>query len=394
MNKIEMQRLPRGFGRWGIGLVILFSFVVGACVPNRPAQISSVPTLENIPAPDLEGSADEITSPSNDLLVNLYQQINPGVVAILIYTDGEPNGLGSGFVIDNEGHILTNYHVVENEAEFEVVFSDGYRAAGELIGIDPDSDIAVLKVSIPERELKPLALGSSADVHVGQSVVAIGNPYGLSGTMTVGIVSARGRLLDTVRTNSSAGNFSSADLIQTDAAINPGNSGGPLLNLQGEVIGINRAIRTEGDVNTGVYNSGLGFVIPVDIVKRVVPFLIRDGKYDYPYLGITSSEEFTLPQLTALGLPPDMRGVYVNTVPKGTPAEKAGIVGGSKATTFDNLLAGGDLIIRIENHDIKNFGDFLNYLVTNTSPGDTINLTILRDGKELQLSATLVARPQ
>jgi S1-C subfamily serine protease len=377
-----------------IGLSMLFSVMLAACMPASPARISTVPTLENIPKPDLGRSSDKISPPSNDLMVNLYEQINPGVVAILMYSDGEPTGQGSGFVIDNEGHILTNYHVVENVVDFEVIFSDGYRAVGELVGIDPDSDIAVLKVSIPERELKPLALGSSVDVRVGQSVVAIGNPYGLSGTMTVGIVSARGRLLDTIRTGSAAGNFSSADLIQTDAAINPGNSGGPLLNLQGEVIGINRAIRTESDTNTGIYNSGLGFVVPVDIVKRVVPFLIRDGKYDYPYLGITSSEEFTLPQLTALGLPPNVAGVYVNTVPKGTPAEKAGIIGGSKPTTFDNLLAGGDLITDIDSHVILNFSDFLNYLVTNTSPGDTVALTILRDGKELQLSAILDTRPQ
>jgi 2-alkenal reductase len=382
--------------KWKLfGLALLISVMLAACVlPASSARTSTVPTLENIPKPALSVTAEEITAPSGDLLVDLYRQINPGVVAILMYSEGEPIGQGSGFVIDHAGHILTNYHVVENVVDFEVIFSDGYRAVGELVGIDPDSDIAVLKVSIPERELKPLSLGSSADVRVGQSVVAIGNPYGLSGTMTVGIVSARGRLLDTIRTGSTGGNFSSADLIQTDAAINPGNSGGPLLNLQGEVIGINRAIRTEGDLNSGVFNSGLGFVVPVDIVKRVVPFLIRDGKYDYPYLGITSSEEFTLPQLTALGLPPNVRGVYVNTVPSGTPAEKAGIIGGSKATTFDNLLAGGDLITSIGSHAILNFSDFLNYLVTNTSPGDTVSLTVVRDGKELHLSATLVARPQ
>jgi 2-alkenal reductase len=377
-----------------LGLVMLISMLLAACVPASPAQKAAVPTLENIPKPELGRTANEMVVPSNDLLVNLYEQINPGVVAILMYSGGEPTGQGSGFVIDNEGHILTNYHVVENIVDFEVIFSDGYRAVGALIGIDPDSDIAVLKVSIPDAELNPLALGSSADVRVGQTVVAIGNPYGLSGTMTVGIVSARGRLLDTIRTGSTGGNFSSADLIQTDAAINPGNSGGPLLNLQGEVIGINRAIRTEGDTNSGIYNSGLGFVVPVDIVKRVVPFLIRDGKYDYPYLGITSSEEFTLPQLQALGLPPDLRGVYVNTVPKGTPAEKAGLIGGSKATTFENLLAGGDLITNINNHVVLNFSDFLNYLVINTSPGDSVDMTILRDGKELRLTATLVARPQ
>lgn len=373
---------------------MFISALLAACVPTSPPQKTALPTLESIPKPSLGRAANEMVVPSNDLLVNLYQKVNPGVVSIHMYSGGEPTGQGSGFVIDNQGHILTNYHVVEDVVDFEVIFSDGYRAVGELVGIDPDSDIALLRVSIPEGELKPLALGSSADVRVGQSVVAIGNPYGLSGTMTVGIVSARGRLLDTIRTGNTGGNFSSADLIQTDAAINPGNSGGPLLNLQGEVIGINRAIRTEGDTGSGVYNSGLGFVVPIDIVKRVVPFLIRDGKYDYPYLGITSSEEFTLPQLQALGFPPDMRGVYVNTVPKGTPAERAGLIGGSQPTTFENLLAGGDLITNINNHEILNFSDFLNYLVNNTSPGDEVNLTILRDGKEVLFTATLVARPQ
>jgi len=377
-----------------IGLAIVISVLLAACIPASPMQTASVPTLENIPAPELPQTDQGKDAPSSDLLVSLYEQINPGVVAILIYSGGEPVGQGSGFVIDRQGHILTNYHVVENVFNFEVVFSDGYRAVGELVGTDPDSDIAVLKAAVPEVELAPLALGSSSEVKVGQSVVAIGNPYGLSGTMTVGIVSARGRLLDTMRTATTGGNFSAADLIQTDAAINPGNSGGPLLNLQGEVIGINRAIRTNGDMSSGIFNSGLGFVVPVDIVKRVVPYLIRDGHYDYPYLGITSSEEFTLPQLQALGLPPDMHGVYVITVPKGTPAEKAGLLGGTETTSFSNLLAGGDLITTVNGHAILNYSDFLSYLVSNTSPGDVIDLVVLRGGKELQLKATLVARPQ
>jgi len=377
-----------------IGLAIVISVLLAACIPASPMQTASVPTLENIPAPELPQTDQGKDAPSSDLLVSLYEQINPGVVAILIYSGGEPVGQGSGFVIDRQGHILTNYHVVENVFNFEVVFSDGYRAVGELVGTDPDSDIAVLKAAVPEVELAPLALGSSSEVKVGQSVVAIGNPYGLSGTMTVGIVSARGRLLDTMRTATTGGNFSAADLIQTDAAINPGNSGGPLLNLQGEVIGINRAIRTNGDTDSGIFNSGLGFVVPVDIVKRVVPYLIRDGHYDYPYLGITSSEEFTLPQLQALGLPPDMHGVYVITVPKGTPAEKAGLLGGTETTSFSNLLAGGDLITTVNGHAILNYSDFLSYLVSNTSPGDVIDLVVLRGGKELQLKATLVARPQ
>jgi S1-C subfamily serine protease len=377
-----------------IGLVMLISALLAACSTANSAQNASVPTLENIPKPNLPQSSQGKVAPSDDLLVSLYEQINPGVVAILVYSGDQPIGQGSGFVIDNQGHIVTNYHVVENITNFEVVFSDGFRAVGALVGTDTDSDIAVLKVDVPQEELFPLALGSSSGVKVGQSVVAIGNPYGLSGTMTVGIVSARGRLLDTMRTASLGGYFSAADIIQTDAAINPGNSGGPLLNMQGEVIGINRAIRTDSSAASGVYNSGIGFVVPIDIVKRVVPLLIRDGRYDYPYLGISSSEEYTLPQLQALGLPPVMRGVYVNAVSKGTPAEKAGLLGGTQVTKFENLLAGGDLITDINNHVILNYSDFLKYLVTNTSPGDTVDLTVIRDDKELQFKVTLVARPQ
>jgi S1-C subfamily serine protease len=377
-----------------IGLVLLISVLLVSCSPANSGLSPSIPTLENIPKPTLPQSNQGKVAPSDDLLVSLYEQINPGVVAILVYSGDQPVGQGSGFVIDSQGHILTNYHVVEDITTFEVVFSDGFRVVGGLVGTDTDSDIAVLKVDVPQAELFPLALGSSSGVKVGQSVVAIGNPYGLSGTMTVGIVSARGRLLDTMRTATLGGYFSAADIIQTDAAINPGNSGGPLLNMQGEVIGINRAIRTDSSAESGVYNSGIGFVVPIDIVKRVVPLLIRDGHYDYPYLGITSREEYTLAQLEALGLPPDVHGVYVLTVPKGSPAEKAGLLGGTQTTSIEGLMAGGDLITVINGHAILNFGDFLNYLVTNTSPGDTVDLTVIRGGKELQFKVTLVARPQ
>ena len=382
--------------RWKlIGLVMLISALQVSCSPANTVEINSVPTLENVPKPKLARSDQGSVSPSDELLVSLYEQINQGVVAILIYSAGTPVGQGSGFVIDAQGHILTNYHLVENVVDFEVIFADGYRAVGELVGTDPDSDIAVLKAAVPSEELAPLALGNSSDVKVGQSVVAIGNPYGLSGSMTVGIVSARGRLLESMRSSTSAVNFSAADLIQTDAAINPGNSGGPLLNLQGEVIGVNRAILTNGsDGVETLSNSGIGFAVPIDIVKRVVPYLIRDGSYDYPYLGITSREEFTLAQLEALNLPPDLRGAYVITVPKGSPAEKAGLLGGVQTTSFDGLLSGGDLIKEINGHPIFNFGDFFNYLVTNTSPGDEVDLTVLRDDKELNIKITLIARPR
>jgi len=375
--------------------VISFALMVSACAPASSPSLTPAPTLESTESAFfVEGDASAI-HPSDELLVSIYGMINPGVVAIIVYTDGVPVGQGSGFVMDQDGHILTNYHVVENAVDFEIVFSDGYRAVGEVIGTDLDSDIAVLKVTIPKEELVPLALGSSSEIKVGQTVVAIGNPYGLSGTMTVGIISARGRLLDSMRSAPSGFYFSAADLIQTDAAINPGNSGGPLLNLAGEVIGINRAIRTNGDQTGGIIsNTGIGFAVPIDIVKRVTPYLIRDGQYDYPYLGITSREDLTLSERAALSLPSEVQGAYVLSVPSGSPADLAGIRAGSSQTRFEGLNAGGDLITAANGSPIRNFSDLLNYLVTHTSPGDIVKLTILRDNKEIIVPVELTARPQ
>ncbi len=377
---------------WMILLIVML--LTASCVFKTSPSLTPSPTLQNQGQPPAIGSDASALHPSDELLVSIYEAINPGVVAIIIYTDCIPVGQGSGFVIDSDGHILTNYHVVEESAELEIVFSSGYRAIGEVIGRDLDSDIAVVKVAVPRDELSPLNLGTSSGVKVGQTVVAIGNPYGLSGTMTIGIVSARGRLLDSMREAPSGYYFSAADLIQTDAAINPGNSGGPLLNLTGEVIGINRAIRTNGDQETGVYNSGIGFAVPIDIVKRVTPYLIRDGRYDYPYLGITSREEMTLAERNALSLPSDAQGAYVLSIPSGSPADLAGLMGGETPTRFEGLNAGGDLITAVNGQAIRSFSDLLNYLVTNTSPGDRIELTILRDGKSILIPVELTARPQ
>ena len=329
--------------------------------------------------------------PSDSLYVDLYEQVNPGVVAINVYSDETAGGQGSGFLFDLDGHILTNYHVVESADQLEVIFSSGYRTIGEIVGTDIDSDLAVVGVDVPEEELHPLALGSSTNVKVGQTVVAIGNPYGLSGTMTVGIVSARGRLLESMREASTGSNFSSADLIQTDAAINPGNSGGPLLNLNGEVIGINRAIRTNGEDGVlTLSNSGIGFAVPIDIVKRVTPYLIENGSYSYPYLGIVSREELTLAERELLGLPVNTQGAYVISVAEGGPAEKGGLLGGTLET---ELPTGGDLIVAADGQEIRSFSDLLSYLVTYKSPGEDMDVTVLRDGEELTFTVTLTARP-
>jgi len=375
------------------GFLVIGMFLFMGCTLPKIESSDLLPPFENQgEQPVLTNEKVDFTS-SDEMLISLYEAVNPGVASIIVYSDGLVIRQGSGFLFDDQGHILTNYHVVENAAQIEIVFPSGFRAKGELIGSDLDSDIAVVKVILSDTSLVPLALGSSSEVKVGQSVVAIGNPYGLSGTMTAGIVSARGRLLESLRAAPSGGFFTAPDLIQTDAAINPGNSGGPLLNMNGEVIGINRAIRTNGEGDGTLSNSGIGFAVPIDIVKRVVPFLIRDGKYDYPYLGIISRENLTLVEKEALGLSSEVTGAYIVEVSRNGPASDAGIRGGTIETIFSDLPAGGDLIIAVDEEPIRSFSDLLAYLVTNKSPGDEMEITVLREGQETVLMVTLEKRP-
>jgi len=375
------------------GLIVIGIFLFSSCTLPVAERLTPLPPLEN--QEEQLNITDEKTNftSSDNVLISLYEAVNPGVASIIVYSDGLVVGQGSGFLFDDQGHILTNYHVVENAAQIEVVFPSGFRAKGELIGTDLDSDIAVVEAIIPDASLKPLVLGSSSDVKVGQYVVAIGNPYGLSGTMTVGIVSARGRLLESLRAAPSGGFFTAPDLIQTDAAINPGNSGGPLLNMNGDVIGINRAIRTNEEGNGALSNSGIGFAVPIDIVKRVVPYLIRDGRYDYPYLGIISRENLTLIEKEAIGFSSKEVGAYVIEVPLDGPASDAGLRGGTTETIFSDLPSGGDLITAVDGEPIRSFSDLLAYLVTNKSPGDEMEITVLRGGQELVLKAILEKRP-
>jgi S1-C subfamily serine protease len=346
-------------------------------------SLETAPSFDTIPVPDI-GNTEEI-------LTALYSAVNPGIVAIQVITDAG-DALGSGFVIDLNGHIVTNYHVVEGEQSIEIDFPSGYKTYGEVIGTDLDSDIAIIDVDVPEEQLHPLALGDSSQLRVGQTVVAIGNPYGLTGTMTVGVVSALGRTLDSQRQTASGAYYTAADLIQTDASINPGNSGGPLLNLNGEVIGVNRAIQTSGSTATGeAVNTGIGFAIASNIVKRVVPSLIAYGRFDYPYLGVTSREELNLFAMEALGIT-HMGGAYVLGVASGGPASRAGIRGGTDATSITGLLAGGDLIVAADGQPIKVFSDLLSYMVNFKVPGDSMTLTIIRDGQEISVDVTLGSR--
>jgi 2-alkenal reductase len=297
-------------------------------------------------------------------------------------------------VIDHQGHIVTNQHVVQGATQLEVDFASGHKAWAEVLGVDPDSDLAVLQVSVPPEALVPLPLGDSASVQVGDFVVAIGNPFGLSGSMTVGVVSAIGRVLQSERQTPEGRPFSAGGLIQTDAAINPGNSGGPLLNLQGQVVGVNRAIRTEDFTVTGsAANSGVGFAVPVNILRRVVPSLIEQGSYDYPYLGISSLDGgLNLVQLEALGLPADTTGAYITCLVAGGPAAQAGLLGGSSCDDPE-LRTGGDLVIAINGQPVETFSDLLSYLITQTGVGEEVTLTVLRDGQTVDVQVTLAPRP-
>ncbi|NLC13887.1 MAG: PDZ domain-containing protein [Chloroflexi bacterium] len=379
-------------------LMVIF-LVASACRLTRSTDLTTPEEAQQIPQESVETlpaqTGQTILVPEYAALEGsleaLYEQVSPGVVS-LQFTTTEGGGQGTGFVIDKEGHIVTNYHVASEATELEVHFPSGLKVYGTVIGTDMDSDLAVIKVDVDPDVLVPLTLGDSEAIKVGQTVVAIGNPYGLSGTMTVGIVSARGRVLDSMRQTESGTFYSSGDTIQTDALINPGNSGGPLLNLNGEVIGVNRAIQTAGtSITGGAVNTGIGFAISSNTVRRVVPALIETGTYAYPYLGLSSYSNMSLAMVEALKLP-QSTGAYVASVVAGGPADQAGIKGGTQPTAVQGLTTGGDLIIAVDGIEIKDFSELMSYLVLNASVGDDIVLTIIRSGKTMDVTVTLGQR--
>jgi len=353
-----------------------------APVQPQPATAPVIPTI--VPT---NANAIVPAAPQEDL-VKLYENVSPGTVAV--FTD---QGQGSGFVYDTQGHIITNYHVIEGAKSVEIRFTSGYMAYGTVIGTDLDSDIAVIKVEADAAELHPLPLGDSSKLKVGQTVVAIGNPFGLESTMTVGIISALERELSSMHQTPDGNFFMAAGIIQTDAAINPGNSGGPLFNVNGEVIGINRAIRTESTTATGQpVNSGIGFAIPINVVKRVVPALIATGKYDYPYFGISFPPNIlSLAEIEELNLP-TYTGAYVVEVAPGGPADKAGIKAG-KSTNKTRWLGGGDLIVALDGEKINTPDELLAFVITNKSPGDTVVVSVLRGTQRMDITDTLGKRP-
>jgi 2-alkenal reductase len=365
------------------------------------ASARLVPTLAPAPTPlpaDLiaEADAEEL------LLVNIYERVNPSVVNIVVTVDsGEvptdlgnlfPNqGQGSGFIYDTQGHIVTNNHVIAEADTVNITFADGSVVEAEVIGTDPDSDLAVLKVDVPAGSLRPVEWGDSDLLKVGQRAIAIGNPFGLDGTLTSGIISALGRSLPTEN-----GAFRIPEIIQTDAAINPGNSGGPLLNSEGQVIGVNTAIVPRRDRFGGERSFlGVGFAVPANLVKRVVPSLIEHGRYEHPWIGFSGNT--VTPEIAeAMNLEKAM-GALVVQVLSGSPADDAGLRGGTREIVFDNGLdttIGGDVIIAIDDREIHTFDDLIAFLSGRGEVGQTVTLTIIRDGEEQTVDLTLGPRPE
>ena len=399
MSKKTIQKI--------IALIVIF-VLLSACgltsMLSRAAKEmrETVPTLEQVfevtptaksalPEPPAS-SFNPVVEDNQDLLEALYEHVSPGVVSIQGMSVRSGGSQGTGFVVDTQGHIVTNYHVVDGQDTIEVHFQSGLKSYASVVGKDIDSDLAVIKVDVDPSQLVPLVFGDSDLVKVGQTVAAIGNPYGLSGTMTVGVVSARGRILDSMRQSSSGGYFSSGDTIQTDALINPGNSGGPLLNLNGEVIGVNRAIQTSGISITGdAINTGIGFAISSNVARKVVPSLIEKGTFEYPYLGMTSLSNISLSLQEALDLPQSV-GVYVSDVVQGGPADKAGLRGGTQPSQVQGYYKGGDLIIAVDGISVKDFSEMFNYIVINKNPGDVVVFTIIRNGQEMDINLTVEAR--
>jgi len=388
--------------------------------------VSQAPPAEPNLTPAPPATAPETVSPplSSEALASLeqtlediYTQVNPSVVNIRVlqkeevmfptfpeipgfpffgpHLPQEPKefyrrGLGSGFVWDKEGHIVTNHHVVADADRISVTFDDGTTVPGKVVGTDPDSDLAVLKVELAAEQLRPVQLGDSTQVKVGQLAIAIGNPFGLQGTMTIGFVSALGRLLPADTDASEGPTYSIPDVIQTDAPINPGNSGGVLVDRHGKVIGVTSAI-----ISPVQASAGIGFAIPSAIVAKVVPALIETGHYEHPWLGISGVS--LSPELAkAMGLEPNQRGALIVDVVPNSPADKAGLRGSDRQVTIDGEQArvGGDVIVGIDGHPVKKFDDVVTYLARATDIGQTITLSLLREGKEEEVKVTLGARPE
>ena len=383
-----------------VGMVgLVTGMTLGPQQADTPLGVKSASAAPMAPArtppqalrPDVPLAADQ----EEMLLESIYRRASASVVHIRVgqstsstatpYGQESPRqGEGSGFVWDAAGHIVTNYHVIEDADTIEVEFFDGTTVRARLIGGDADADLAVIQVEADASRLHPVTMGDSDGLFVGQRAIAIGNPFGQEWTMTTGIVSALGRTMP-------SGNspYSIPEMIQTDAAINPGNSGGPLLNAQGEVIGVVTMIMSGSRSSAGV-----GFAVPADIVSLVVPMLIERGQYVYSWLGLQGAE-LSLDLTAAMALPNDTRGALVVSVVQGGPAERAGLRGSDSTVVVDGtqLATGGDVITAIDGRPATSMEDIIVYLVKETRPGDQVTLTILRENVEQTVVVNLAERP-
>jgi len=376
-----------------------------------PAIVSDAPAAPAATAPAADLDPDAVVAAQEQVLTGIYDAVLPSVVHILVTLDtdrleGEldefpfrypfgdlpdqperffQRGEGSGFVWDEQGHLITNQHVVENAERVTVQFADGTELIAEIVGGDPYSDIAVLKVEPPDAGLTPVTVGDSAALKVGQVAVTVGNPFGQDFTMTSGIVSALGRTRP-----SGLSSYSIPLVIQHDAPINPGSSGGPLLDRRGQVIGINTQI-----ISQSGSSAGIGFAVPINVARKVIPALIEHGEYRYAWLGIAGVDLF--PELRdAAGLPEGTRGVLVQSLVAGGPSDTAGLKAGSEQVQFGGrtYAIGGDTIVAIDDAPVYQMSDLINYLAQHTDPGDTATLTVIRGGGErADIAVTLAARP-
>ncbi len=411
--------------------ILLLALALVGCGPanNETQTAASAPSLSDNAAkaaPLEEETAAVVTQLPFDenTLIDLYERVNTAVVNIRVVdrpNEGAVNGnqpdvpeipqipgfpdlrqfqqappqtqqgLGSGFVYDADGHIITNNHVIATADRIVVTFADGTEMDAELVGADPDSDLAVIQVDTDGLDLTAVPLGNSDALKIGQLVVAIGNPFGLEGSMTTGIISGLGRMLPAGSYTATGGRFSIPDIIQTDAAINPGNSGGPLLNINGEVIGVNTAI--ESPVRGF---AGIGYAVPANTVAEVVPQLIEKGHVEHPWLGI-AGQTLTADLAQAMNLDETIDGgVLVTQITADSPADKAGLRGSDTETEIDGIPVqiGGDVIVGVDGRPVKEFDDLLGYIVHETKVGQTVTLRIVRDStEELEIPVTLDARP-
>ncbi len=388
MTEIETPPPPVSNKRSYAFAVILIILIANTAIfavaflnlQNQLENMETTITEQNREIQDLQNRIEIIDTINQTGTVpwpTIYDQLKYSVV--LIETD---LALGSGFVYDMDGHIITNNHVIDGASTIQVTFLDGNVSSAEIVGTDLYSDVAVLQLDQQVTTLHPVVLGSSSDLTVGEPVAAMGNPFGLSDTLTVGIVSSLGRTMD------ATGGYVIIDIIQMDAAVNPGNSGGPLVNIKGQVVGVNTAIQSE----TGSF-AGIGFAIPSDTVKREIDDLIETGTYKHPWVGI-SGRDISIAIAERIGLDKP-QGFLVEAVTGGSPAEQAGIRGGDQTVTIDGqtVTIGGDVITEIDGLPVRTLTDAIVYIERNKSPGDPVEFKIIRGDQELSLTVNLGERP-